>query len=847
MNRKSLRAAFSAAALLVLASLNLSGCAKTDIEGILVPNQRPSVELTHAPASRDSVTPYFYAYKVNWAGNDPDGRVAYYEYAVDPPHEVVYDTSLCNNGDTCWVRTEKNEETVFFRASRPDTIIGTRPPTASETHVFVIRAVDDDGAMSARRNRAFWSYTIAPTVAVINPIPNRFISAQVTPSVRVEWEGSDVDGQFSQKPVKYKYFRFNRDDLVDNGFLANPDGLRRREAENNWAGWDSTSADTNFVQFTNLTPGQSYVFVVIGFDEAGAYSPVFSLDSNMLQFTAGFAAANGPRIHIFNQFIDFVYQSGGYSTDPLREIVIEVPTKAEITVNWEAFPTQGSHIQGFRWMVDGNINDETKRNDEKNDYQFWTRSDPTMPNSTILRPFETDGEHRFYLECSDNNGQKSLGILKMIAITPSFDRTLLVLDDTRLEVDKFINDPTKKTPDIYTKGWPSRTELDTFLFARGGFPWRGTRNPTSGVISSPGVMAGYQYDTLGTRLGLENPALGVLLSRIGQYKNLIWLVDGLGATYQFGDPQLVMPVTALYAMSGPGRASTLAAYTQLGGRVWMSGGGSGFASMRQFNRLSPNNDVGQTTIFSSAVQYGELAPGRIMYDGAHWQSSMGVTVTAIRNYRYDFTVNERQNNGSDLPVTYNVKKPWSHHSRFAGGIINSPNYGKLPVEMRPNSAIPDPMPPTRLPNQSNLFYASSVAIEYIQSQNYILEDVDPDPETVREASVLDTLYQVESQVLLITEPTDGSQKRAPSMTYYHGNQANQFVFTGFAPWLTARQDCIAMFDFVLQDLWGLERTAIDRGTFAPANLQNGGSKPARSASPLKRTANALVSKGTTRE
>jgi hypothetical protein len=782
---------------------------------------------------------------VNWSGNDPDGRIAYYEYAVDPPHVVVYDTSMCNNGDTCWVRTEKNEETIFFRASQPDTIIGTRPPTASDPHVFVIRAVDDDNAASPRRNRAFWSYTIAPTVAIVNPVPNRFISAQVTPSVRIEWEGSDADGQFSQKPVKYKYFRFNRQDLVDNGYLADPDGLRRREAANNWAGWDSTSADTNFVQFTNLTPGQSYVFVVIAFDEAGAYSPVFSLDSNMLQFTCGFAAANGPRIHIFNQFIDFTYESGGYSTDPLREIPIEVPTKVNITVNWDAIPTQGSHIQYFRWMVDGNINDETKRNDEKNDYQYWSRPDPTMPNSVVLRPFLDDGDHRFYLECGDNNGQKSLGILKMTTVTPSFNKNLVIVNDTRLEVNKFLGDPVaKQLPDAYTKGWPSRCELDTFLFARGGVPWRGTRNPTTGVISTPGVMAGYEYDTMGTRLGLENAARGVLLSRIGQYKNLVWLVDDTGAQYIQSLDQSIFPVTALYAMSGPGRASTLAAYTQLGGRVWMTGGGTGYASLKNFDK--PANNRGQTTIFSAAAAFGELGPGRIMYDGAHWQSEMAVTKSSIRTFRYEFTVNERQG-ATDVPVTYVVKKPWSHHYFYPpNGTLTSPNYSKLPTEMRPISAIPDPVPPTRLPSQANLFYATSFPCEYILSPNFIVEDVDPDPEAVHEASVLDTLFEGEG-IVLLTSPRPGQTQRAPTMTYYHGTQANQFVFTGFAPWLAARQDCITLFDFVLGDLWGLPRAGIDRGTFAPANQRNAGAKPARSASPLKRTANALVSTGTTRE
>ena len=827
MNRKSLSTAFTAAALLLLSSFGLTGCANKDISGSLIPNQRPTVELTNAPVSPDRSNPYFYAYRVNWSGSDPDGRIAHYLFAVDPTAT-----------DTVWNSTERNEEIVFFRASQPDSVKATSPPTASDFHVFVIKAVDDLGAMSEPRSRAFFSYTIAPTVAIRNPAPNKFLRAQVTPSVRIEWEGSDVDGQFSQKPILYKYKMFDLDSPVVQEFLSNPDSLRRLEESNNWAGWDSTSADTTFVQFTNLTPGKSYLFVLIGFDEAGAYSPIFSLDSNMLQLTAGFASSNGPRIHIFNEFIDFTYESGGYSTDPLREIPIEIPTGVRINVNWDAIATQGSRIQHFRWMVNGNVNDNTARTDEANDYERWSRADPTMPNGVTLRPFP-DGDHRFYLECEDNNTQKSLGILKMTAITPSFDKQLIVVNDTRLEVNKFLFDPTRVTPDAYTKGWPSKCELDTFLFARGGVPWRGTRNPTTGVISPSGVMAGYDFDTLGTRLGLENPARGVPLSRIGQYRNLIWLVDETGAQYIQSLDQSIFPVTALYAMSGPGRASTLAAYTQLGGRVWMAGGGTGYASLKNFDR--PNNNVGQTTVFSSAVQFGELSPGRIMYDGAHWQSSMGVTKSGIRTYRYDFTINEQGPGGTEVPVTYAVKKPWSHYNRFKDGILTSPDYSKLPVEMRPISAIPDPLPPTRMPNQANLFYATSFPSEYILSGNFILEDVDPDPEVVVEASVLDSLYESEG-IVLLTSPN-----RAPTMTYYHGTQANQFVFTGFAPWLYARQDCIALFDFVLQDLWGLNRTPVDRGSFAPAYQRNAGSRPARSASPQKRTANSSMSTGTPRE
>src|SRR5215831_9515892 len=480
-----------AAARIVL-GLALAGCGGKH-GGTLLPNARPAVELTNAPIAADRSNPYFYAYRINWSGNDPDGRVDHYDYAIDP-----------TAAETTWITTTKNEQIVFFRATQPDSIKGANPPTASDFHTFVIRAVDDRGMMSEPKYRSFFAYTIAPTVAIRNPAPSGLLRAQVTPSVRIEWQGSDVDGQFTQKPVKYKWKMLDLDDPVNQLFLADPDSLRRREAPQAWAGWDSTSADTNFVQFTNLTPGKSYLFVVIAFDEAGAYSPVFTLFSNCLQLTAGFAASNGPKIRIFNKYVDFTYRSGGYTTDPLREIPIEVPTGVPIDVNWDAIPSPGSEIQFFRWMVDGNVNDQSPRTDEVEDYIHWSQPSPTRPGSVTLRPF-LDGVHRFYLECGDNNGQKSLGILKITAVTPSFNQTLLIIDDTRLEVDKFIADPSHRTPDVYTKPWPSRSELDTFFFARGGVPWRGTKEPpynppTSFVNTVPGIFAGYDFDTLGTRL-----------------------------------------------------------------------------------------------------------------------------------------------------------------------------------------------------------------------------------------------------------------------------------------------------------------------------------------------------------
>jgi hypothetical protein len=159
--------------------------------------------------------------------------------------------------------------------------------------------------------------------------------------------------------------------------------------------------------------------------------------------------------------------------------------------------------------------------------------------------------------------------------------------------------------------------------------------------------------------------------------------------------------------------------------------------------------------------------------------------------------------------------------------------------MRPKLGI-DPVPPTRLASLPLQFYQTSWPCEYISDLNAIIEDVEPDPQVSREISVLDTLYDASGIVLL----TDNHI--APTMTYYHGSTAHQFVFTGFSTWSYARQDCIGLVDFVLQDLWHLPRQNVDRGSIAPA-IRNGVSAPVRVVTPARRAVSARVPPGATRE
>src|SRR6185436_11085770 len=168
------------------------------------------------------------------------------------------------------------------------------------------------------------------------------------------------------------------------------------------------------------------------------------------------------------------------------------------------------------------------------------------------------------------------------------------------------------------------------------------------------------------------------------YKNLVWMVDGDGAQYIPSFDQQVFPITALLSMSGPGLSSTLGAYTQLGGRVWLAGGGAAYASLQLFDKRA--NNVGQTTIFSSLPQFAELAPSRIMYDGAHWQSAVAVTKSLIATKRYENNIRVRYADGSDHDTTIIVAPAWEHPDHYSPGTtIRSPDYSRLPQEMRPKA------------------------------------------------------------------------------------------------------------------------------------------------------------------
>jgi len=821
MHRMCFRPAATVAAL-ALVPLILWGCDKK-ITLPAVFNQRPVVRLTAAPidtlnADGVSIAKYIYHYRMDWVGFDPDGQIDHFMYAIDPPgspgargiprgklSECAPDT-LPSIGDTAWCTTRLNEKEIRFNAGLPDSIVYS-DPRASEIHTFVIKAVDNRGLMSAPVQRSFFAHTQAPIVTIEEPAPNALFYSFVTPFVTIRWRGEDPDGVFTQKPLKYKFKLFKDTDAIfttpAKGFeqfevaRRDPDSLRRFFAPT-FAGWDSSSADTTFKTYTNLVPDARYLFVVVGFDEAGAYSPIFDRNTSAVQMLVTFAGNSGPVLTIFNEFFNFTYGSGGYSTDPSRYIPLEVPARQPLRFNWSGTAANGSRMKQFRWMMDGDYIDQTVRDDERTDFKHWSQWGLANTAATV-GPFNESLPHLFYIEAEDVNGLKSLGIVAFQVVVPTFNRELLIVNDTRLLPDNKVSPPILTAPDSLAPPvgtWPSRSELDTFLFARGGVRWRMT---PMGTVSRPGIFAGYRYDTVYPAAAETNGF--VTLELLGRYKHVLWITEANSATGNNGP----LGKGVLRVMSEPGHANTLAAYVTLGGSIWMAGGAATEATMMPWdvgvNNTKDPPGVLKWSLTAETGRAPELGAGRMPYDLGHWRTDIWSVVT-----RTAYPHKSVRAVGGYPP---RIDPGW--------GLVRSPDYSLLPAQLG-NKGVEDPTPPFR---QRSAFLSPVFSIEFLTAaniagtlENFIREDDVPDPDSTHMVSMLDTLMLV-PMVFNGFPPEDEALTAAglnyhsyPIMTYYHGMDNAPVVVSGFDLWSFSRRDLVQLVDFVFQQIWGLPKEPV---------------------------------------
>jgi hypothetical protein len=724
---------------ILVASLGL-GCG-SELRDKLAPNQAPEVHLTTPLAV--STDQQAVAYAMSWKAEDRDGRVDHYLYAIDP--------ASVDRVDESWTMTRLASANLHF-ARRTE--LGRAAPVSgrprADFHVFAVRAVDDRGAQSPTATLALFEDNVAPLVFIENPVPGAIFTPITTTSPTITWRGIDPDGQV----VRYKYRLFtasNPDFPGIPNFLSlvaqNPDTLRALYAPG-FAGWDSSGPGNPSVHYSGLAPNQLYLFAIIAIDNRGAYTPLFDATSNLLRFAV--AEGLGPLICLTSPSFNFCQS---FPNDPAP--TIEVQAGASIPVSWFGVPPQGTDIEAYRYAVDP----AEPLDDSRRTWTVWS----LQTTSTALGPYASGEQHLLVVQARDKNGLVGTVRQPLVVIAPpELNKDLLVVDDTRLFPDQLTNGGVVGPP----RGpWPTAAELDTFLYARGGFPWRGY---PEGTLSRTGILAGYSFDTLGTR-GVANGI--VPLSVLNRYRHVIWMTDDVGATYNGSPQDPVAPITSLRLMSSPGQQSTLAAYMAGGGKLWLQGGGAAYATLVAWNRR--NNPPDEFTD-------PELVAGRFMYDFAHWRSGIRVGVAQQ----------------AFLNVPQIVGDPTAAPGR---GWPGQPDYQKLAARdlfLVGRTCASDPPPPLR--NCDSFYLPSLYPSEYLFQPNAVVEDADPRPNHENFVSVLDTLYVAIGGT---TTP------RMPVMTYYHGSEGGPVVFSGFPIWFFQRQQGADLTDFVLRDIWGLSKTA----------------------------------------
>jgi hypothetical protein len=796
------------AGLAALTVLIAVGCAGQK-NPLLLPNQPPEVELfARADGSAGGTS----SYRLQWTGHDPDGVIDHYAYAVGPPSD--------DPRSLTWTATSERERAIGFPARAPR---GARTARASfaaaEPSVFSVIAVDGAGARSAPARVAFLEGELAPRVQVITPPANPLVRYYLPATTCFEWRGTAFDdGGAAARIVEYKYILLSDETAVTiQTARSYPDSVRRYYAPRGWPGWTTLRGNETGIVLRDLPLDEERIFVITCFDEDGDYDPIFSYSSNMIYFRVVNALVALPLITVYNEF--FVHQEvqGRYTLFP-HVVSLEVPAGQPITFNWYAEPARDSRgnlvagpIRGYRWALDLADVEDPRQGDPAGHSGHWTPWSLTS-TSTTVGPFAGGETHHLYIEANGSVcGQDSsiaLLTLKLNTIQPSFEKELLIVDDTRYLLDRINLGTTDcaHPSNRPTGNWPTQAELDTFLYARGGVPWRCY---PPGTTSSPGIFNGYSFDTLGTNLRVND--LTVPLATLTRYRNVIWLTDARAALNNRpgSDPGSIDgPQTALRYMNANRQENTLAAYIKQGGRVWLVGGGTATASMINFNRSFNDNTppIPQTLTFRNADN--ELIPGRFIYDQAHWRSE-------FKQFRI--------NNGTIR--------------RYLGRFEGSPGaYAGLPPMIRLKTAATDPFPPNRTGQSPSVFYQTFSDIEFLSGSNEILEDQDPRPPHEDFQPTLDSLFTATAATL-----RPETEIRSVVMTYYHGADNPPLILTGFNIWNFRRSDCAVLVDFVLQQMWGLTRDVP-----APAAVEAGSADAPQPVGRLAKPREGLASSGADR-
>jgi len=510
------------------AAFVLLGCSESTYIGSYAPNKTPTIELTNGPFERSLVG---YQIEFSWMGNDEDGTVRFYEYAICDGDPVGFSPSDTAGTDK-WHRTMRTDSLFKFMADEFDTNLATGNPAYSRNtgmHTFFVRAVDDRGARSEAAHRSFTAYTYAPYVEIdspTNPFPGQ---AQTLPPITTfRWTGYDpIDKPNKTQEVdSIRYMLTSYTMVTLDQLNEHPETFERL-----WSKWYPYEAPGDSGRSTTVGDDEvlsrlhAYILAIQAKDEAGAITSVFSLRDNARAFAV--LPVPGPILGVSEPYLGILRVQGTNN----RAQTFSLPAGFVLHFSWSADASSyGGVILSYRYGWDVlDLNDP-------NDWDVYASPYVKSAPPRVL----SAGIHTLYVEAVDNNGKSSIAEIEIEAFPVDMSKNLLWVDDfNSLDFDQ------------KDYGYPTESQHDAF--------WTRICSRADGFVDG--------RDVIDTRdFNYQPPDMQL----IWQYKNIIWTYTNDSRVNAWDDVVRFIPESYIGSVF-PLPFNYLAYYLSSGGHLWTSG------------------------------------------------------------------------------------------------------------------------------------------------------------------------------------------------------------------------------------------------------------------------------------
>jgi hypothetical protein len=513
---------------ITVALAGAAGCERGAYIGEIRPNTPPTVKLTSGPLEGDTTV---YRIEFSWVGNDRDGTVQYYEFAVCDGNPFGFDPADTTGFDK-WTRTHRTDSLFRFRADDYEknvVISGSKFGRYRKTHTFFIRAVDDRGGRSDPAYRSFTSRTLAPYAIIEtprNPFPGQ--TQFVPPTIRFSWRSEDpIDMPWNKQEADSVRLLL----IPDDGRVLSDLNKTPKDFENRWGPWISRDAPGDSGRSTVIGDDElldklnSYVFAIQAMDEAGAVTTVFDPKLNVRVFAV--MRGTGPLLKVSEPYLG-TFSFIGIDNRP------------------ETFKMPGGFAFHFTWKADAST-----YGGEVSSYRYgWDVADVNNPDDwdVLPSPFITSipatsfssGVHTLFIEAVDNDGISTIAQMEVTVFPLLMNRNLLWVDDFY-------------STNFYqqTYAFPTESEHDEF--------WLNICSRATGFSPERDV-----YETVA--YGFEPPDIELMW----KYRNIIWSYSSEDRINAWDDMIYFIPESMIGRVSQLS-INFLSIFVASGGHIWTEG------------------------------------------------------------------------------------------------------------------------------------------------------------------------------------------------------------------------------------------------------------------------------------